>query len=127
MAKFTLARPTIIANNTPIQIVPNSVVYTEGKGEQNVRTQSAGGGLTEIVISENVETNMSKLNFSLMPTQENIALAREWKSKPGQNAFQIVEGQFSRTIGDATVVNDYDVELGADTVISIEIMGAAAV
>lgn len=127
MSKFTLARPTIVANNTPVQIVPNSVVYTEGKGEQSVRTQSAGGGLVELVISENVETNMSKLNFSLMPTEENIAIARSWKSNPGLNAFQVVQGSFSRTIGDATVTNDYDVELGADTVISIEIMGAAAV
>ena len=127
MAQFTLTRPIVVINNTPIYYVPNSVVYTEGKGEQNVRVQSAGGGLLSLVISENVESNFSKLKLGLYPTKENIALARSFKSNPGKNACQFSEDDFSRTISDATVVNDYDVELGSDTVITLEIMGAPAI
>jgi hypothetical protein len=123
----TLARPTIIVNNSPILIVPNSTVYTEGKGEQNVRTQSAGGGAVDIVTSENVETNMTKANFSIFPTEENIALARSWKSNGDKNAIDIVSGTFSRSITNASLINDYEVNLGADTTIDLEFIGAPAV
>jgi len=99
----------------------------KARGEQNVRAQSAGGGAVDIVVSQNVETNLSKLNFSLYPTEENIAIARDLKSKPGENVFQVIDGNFSRTITNATVINDYDVNLGADTTIDLEIMGSAAV
>jgi len=124
---IALARPSIIINNTPIQVVPNTTVYTEGKGEQNVRTQSAGGGSVEIVVSENVETNISKVNFSIMPTPENIEAARGWKSNPGANAINIVSGEFNRSITSATLTNDYEVNLGSDTTIDLEFMGAPAV
>lgn len=126
-AQKTLVRCTLIGNNTPIYYVPDSIKFTEGKGGQNVRTQTAGGGLTQIVISENLETNYSTLEFALYPTEENIAIARQWKSNPGKNAFQLIQDGFSRTMGDATIVNDYEVELGSDTVITLEIMGAPLV
>jgi hypothetical protein len=122
-----LARPSITVNNDAIFIVANSALYTEGKGEQNVSVQSAGGSNVDIVISENVETNMSKVNFAMKNTADNIELIRSWKSNPGANAVAIQSGDFSRTIGQATLTNDYEVNLGSDTQIDLEFMGLAAV
>ncbi len=123
-----IANPTVQINSVPIFVVPNSVTYTEGKGEQNVRVQSGGGGTVDPVISNNVETNKSMFKFSIYPTAENIEIARGWKSNPGLNAVAVTgDNDFSRSINFATIVNDYEVNLGADTTIELEFQGAPAV
>jgi len=127
MAKIALANPTFIVNNASIRIVPNSGMYTEGFGEQNVRTQSGGGGDVETIISDNAETKKSNVKFSLFPTSENIALARQFKANVSNNAIQIISDGFERTIGNAIVINDYEVNLGADTQIDLEFEGSASV
>jgi hypothetical protein len=131
MSSFTLARPSVVINNTSVLVVPNSVSYTSGLGEQNVRTQSAGGGATDLVISQNVETNMSSFKMSMFPTPENIAVARAIKSNAGLNVIDIVDNEatppFTKTIQTATLINDYEVNLGADTTIDLEFMGSTAV
>ena len=126
MAKV-IANPSVVINNAPTNIVPNTLVFTEGFGEQNVRTQSSGGGSVETVFSNNVETNMSKVNFSLFPTTENIELAREWKSNLDENAIQITSDEFNRSVNGAALINDFEVNLGSDTTIDLEFVGASAV
>ena len=127
MASIALANPSVIINNLAIAIVPNSVVYTEGFGEQNQRVQSAGGGSVETVFSNNVETNLSKVNFSVYPTESNIEALRSFKAAENANAISIVSGGFSRTVNSAALTNDFEVNLGADTTIDVEFMGTKAV
>ena len=128
MGQQALTAPAITINNVTAAIVPNSAVYTEGFGEQTTRTQSAGGGVVETVYSDNVETKMSKLTFSMYPTTDNIELIREWKVNRNANAASITAENFNgRTINSASVNNNYDVALGADTQIDLELMGDPAV
>ena len=124
-----ISAPSVLVNNTLVLIVPNSLSYTEGKGEQNVRVQSGGGGTVDIVSSNNVETNMSDFKFSIINTAENINLARSWKSNGSANALQAVDNVtgFTRTVNSATLVNNYEVNLGSDTTVDLEFMGIAAV
>ncbi len=126
MSSIALANPTVVINNLGVAIVPNSLVYTEGFGEQLQRAQSAGGGNSEVVFSNNVETNVSKVNFSMLPTEGNIDKLRELKSRVNKNAIGITSGGFSRSINGAALVNDYEVNLGSDTTIDVEFVGEQA-
>ena len=121
-----LANPTIVINNVSILIAPNTAVYTEGKGEQTQRAQSGGGGTVDLVFSKNVESFMSKFNIEMFPTKENIELIRTWKSNDNANAISIVDTGFNRSIANAALINDYEVNLGADTTISLEFVGSQA-
>lgn len=122
-----LANPTLVMNNLATMVVPNSVKYREGTGEQTVTTQAAGNTI-QTVFADNAETKMSFLGFSLTNTPENIALVRGWKNLTNANAATLSgEGGFSRAFNNMAVTNDYDVNLGSDTTIDIEMMGDPAV
>lgn len=129
---IAIANPSIVVNNEPVAIVPNSAKYTEGKGEQTLRAASAGGGAVEQVYSDNVETNLSMISFSLFNDPETIELLRTWKNNKNQNVV-VLTGKTSdgktlkRTFNQAALLNDYEVNLGADTTIDAEFKSAAAV
>lgn len=125
----TTSNITILINNEAIQYVPNTFKYTEGKGEYNVRAQTSGGGQSEPVTTRNVETSLSMAEFQLFPTQENINKARLWKENFDQNVIQFYETDVfdGRTIGSASVVNDYEVEVGQDSTFTLEWKGASSV
>lgn len=122
-----LSDPSVVINNVAVRILPNSLAITEGFGERNVRTQSGGNGDVEHVLTENAETKFSNFNFSLITTDENIALARSWMANLDQNVCSAVFGEQSRTVAGAAIVNNPEVAFGNDGVIAIEFQGAAAV
>jgi hypothetical protein len=123
-----LANATLVWNNVAVAVVPNSITYREGTGEQTMRAQSAGGGSVQAVYSKNVEGNLSYLKFALYNTPENIELAADNKALDNANALSLTgDGGFSRTFNNMAITNDYEVNLGADTVIDIELMGDPAV
>jgi len=126
-----VANPTITVNNNVVATNPNSVAYTEGFGEQNVRAASGGGGQIEQIYSENIETNFSMIKFELPATVGNIALAREWKANTNQNLVQMTgrtaDGDVSRTFTQASLLTDYEVALGSDTNIAIEFRANPAI
>jgi hypothetical protein len=127
MGKKTLSTPQIIINNVVYPIVPNTLTYTEGFGEYNMRGSSIGAGLTEVVFSENSENKMSKINFELYPTAENLKSAREWKVNLNDNLIEMSADDLNRTITNAALINDYEVNIGADTTIALEFVGDPAV
>lgn len=129
MATRAISTPSLIINNLPVGIVPNSLKYTEGLGEQSMRTQSAGGGSVQVVYSTNAESFMSKISFQLINTAENMELAKRWKTNLNQNAISVIDQYtaFTRNFANMALTNDYELELGADGVISLEFMGDAAV
>ena len=125
-----LSDAAVIANNEVVGIIANSLKYTEGFGEYKVRGVSMGGK-TEQVFSEDVESAMSKLDFELPTTVENIALVRQWKANKNQNVFQVAgstpDGKITRTFTQAAVVNDPEVGIGSEASIPIEIMSNASI
>ena|SRR3990167_9522761 len=124
---IALANPTVLINNLSVSIVPNSFTYTEGRGEQTVRVQSAGGGSVQSVLSNNVETNLSTVKFDVFPTAENIALILGWKDNGNENVIGATGAGLTRSFTNATLTNDYEVALGSDTKISLEFKTNAAV
>lgn len=129
---IALADASVVINNEPIAVVPNSVSFTEGKGEQNMRAASAGGGSVEQVYSTNVESNFSMLKFELFNDVDSIESARSWKSNRNQNVATVSgktpDGKkLSRTFSQAAILNDYEVNLGSDTTFEIEFKSNPAV
>ena len=115
---IVISAPTVIVNNEPVAIVPNTLVYTEGKGEQNVRAASTGGGAVEQVFSDNVENNFSMVQFEVFNDANSIKSARAWKSNRNLNVVQIAgtapDGtSVERTFQNAAILNDYEVALGS--------------
>jgi len=126
MSNEAVVNPTIVINNIAISVRPNSVKFTDGKGEQSMRVQSSGGGNTETVLSKNVESNMSKLMFEMINTATNIELARGWKNNGNTNAATLTGEGLSRSFNNMSILNDYEVDLASDGVIAIEMTGDPA-
>lgn len=129
---IALANPSTVVNNEPVPIVPNSLTFTEGKGEQTMRAASIGGAETEQVFSENVETNFSMVKFSVFNDPVSINLVRSWKANKNLNVVSVTgktsDGEkLIRTFNKAAILNDYEVALGSDTTIEIEFKSNPAV
>lgn len=122
---------TVTVNNDIVAVTPNSVMFTEGLGEQNIRAASAGGGQVEQIYSNNIESNFSTVRFDMPSTLENIAKARQWKASRNLNLVQIMgrtpEGDVSRSFTQAAILNDYEINLGSDTNITIEFKSNPAI
>jgi hypothetical protein len=115
-----LSTPQITVNNITLNIVPNSLTYTEGLGTQEMRAQSAGGGTIVPVTSINLESRFSTIKFNLYSTTENLALARSFKSQGFDNAISFADGEFTRYANNAGITNDYEAKLSENGTIDLE-------
>jgi hypothetical protein len=126
-----LSNASVVVNNAPVAIIPNTLTFTEGLGEQSIRAASSGGAQTEQVFSDNIEMRYSTVKFELPPTIENIAFAREWKINKNQNLIQVsgrtADGTLTRTFSQAAMLTDYEVPLSADGNITLEFRANPAV
>ena len=121
---FQLTDATVLVNNEAHSIVPNSLVFNEGLGEQQVRAMSAGGGKTEQVYARNLESNVGMVKFELPTTPRNIEIAKQWKQNGNGNVVAIAgttpDGDVTRTFTQAALTNNYEIEVGTETSIEIE-------
>jgi hypothetical protein len=119
-----LSNGSVLVNNDVVAIIPNTLTYTEGLGEQSIRAASAGGNQTEQVFSDNVEMRYSTIKFELPSTITNIEKLRQWKQNKNQNLVQIqgrtADGTLSRTFAQAALLTDYEVPLTNDGNITVE-------
>lgn len=126
-----LSNAAVVVNNVPVAIAPNTLTFTEGLGEQNVRAASSGGNATEQVFSDNVEMRYSTIKFELPPTIENIDAVRTWKINKNQNLIQVsgrtADGTLTRTFSQAALLSDYEVPLTSDGNITLEFRANPAV
>lgn len=123
-----IAVPSVTVDNTILPIMPNSVIYTEGFGEQTVRVQSSGGGSVQQVVSTNLETALSSFKCTVLNTVANINFIRQIKSTGAPHVVTWFDSGvgFTRTMEQAVLVNDYEVNLSSDGNIALEFKGTAA-
>lgn len=121
-----ISTPALEINNNTLAIVPNTLLYTEGFGEDTVSVASAGGGSSELITFENAEMFKGKVNFEVFTTKRNIDFLRAIKAQPGSNVVSFTDDRtgFARTITNATIINDYEVNLSSEGKIAIEIEGS---
>lgn len=125
-----IAAPVLRINNNTVAHKANTIEYDEGLGEQNVYAASLGGGLTEQIYSDDVETAFSTVEFELPSTITSVNLVRDWKIKKNTNRIEIEQetpdGSFTRIFTQASVLNNYKVGLGTDKMIKVEMKGNPA-
>lgn len=119
-----LSDATFIVNNEAIVTIPNTIMFTEGLGEQMIRAGSIGGGAVEAIYSNDLQSNFSTVKADIPSTPENIDLARKWKINKNNNVVQIIgetsEGTVTRTFAKAALTGNYEVNIGSEAAITIE-------
>lgn len=121
-----LSTPQVIVNDEVVAIKPNSLSYTEGRGERNVRTKSAGGGSTSVVVTRNAETETSMVKFVVLTEDTSIETVLGWLDLFDANRVEFSEGGLDRTVTQATVTNNPEVNIGESGEIEIEFTGQRA-
>jgi hypothetical protein len=126
-----LADATLMVNNEVWAIVPNTLVFTEGQGEQQIKAASVGGGKVEQVFSNDLETAFSMVKVDLHTTTENIQYSKLAKANGNRNVVQIFgqtqDGKLTRTFTQASIVGDPEKALGTDGTISLEFKANPAI
>ena len=126
-----LSDATLMVNNEVWAIVPNSLVFTEGQGEQKIKAASIGGGKVEQVFSNDVETSFAMVKVELHTTTDNIQNTKIAKANGNRNVVQIFgstqDGQLTRTFTQASIVGDPEKALGVDGSIAIEFKSNPAI
>jgi hypothetical protein len=125
-----LSDPSISINGDTINIVPNSVEFDEGFGEQELMVQSAGNGILSTVYSNNVETNIGMIKFEMRSTVDNLNFIRSIKANLNQNVVVLTgithDGKnLTRTYTEAALTNNYTGKLSSDGTIPVEMKGNA--
>ncbi|MGR3179832.1 MAG: hypothetical protein ACUZ8E_17470 [Candidatus Anammoxibacter sp.] len=130
MAVNALSNPTIEVNDITIRILPNTLSYKLGKGDVNVRAQSAGGNSVESVFTEDAETKISMVKFSMTVTDVNRDLVESWQENrfQGGNTIRFSEKTSTKPLSFAgmVVMTDPEYSVGADSTVEIEFEGDAA-
>ena len=67
-----LTDAALYVNNDLWPVVPNTLTFTEGQGEQEMKAASVGGGKTITVYAHDVETNFSTVSVELYTTIQTI-------------------------------------------------------
>ena len=119
----TLANPTIEVNDAVIGIIPNSCSYKAGKGDINIRAQSAGGNSIDVVKTENAETKISMVKFKLFNTKTNSEQVKTWQDSVNGNTINLSDGDFIQAFREMFVITDPELMLGADGEIEVEFNG----
>ena len=122
-----LSVPGAVINGVSVYIKPNSLKYTEGFGERKVRVASGGGARKEIIATEDVETQFSDFMITVYTTTENIALHREWLANFNANTVGWIEKGESRTINNAIVTSNAEINPGVEGEFEVAFQGDAAV
>lgn len=121
--------PSVYVNNELIEIMPNSVSYTDGFGESKVDAQSAGGSVVTTIFSQDAETFLSTIKFELYNTVTSINLLRQWRANFNDNQifidFNDPNTFETATCAQCSMINNPEIELKATGKISVEFKGSA--
>jgi hypothetical protein len=115
-----LSVPQILVNDEVVFIKPNSFTFSEGAGERNVRTKSGGAGAVVLVVTENAETQTSKVKFTLLTENSSLDKIVSWLNNFDNNRIEAGEGSFARTFSQATITNDPEAGVGESGEVEVE-------
>lgn len=112
----TLSNPTVEVNDQIVYIKPNSLTFKTGKGDRNVRTQSAGGNSISVVVTDNAETKKSMVKFTLITDQPNLDSLDVWLDQINSqgNTIRLSDGDFTIPFTKMVVTSEPERGTGAD-------------
>lgn len=118
-----IANPTIQWNGQTIEIVPNSLEYKNGLGDKNIRAISAGGNAVTTVVTENAETKISMVKFSMANTAKYADIARQMTEEIDTNEILIVDADLQVTFSSMALETEPTIPLTQDGEIEVSFMG----
>ena len=120
-----IAESALEVNDEIVSYLSNSLSYNRGGGEVNVVAQTVGGGGIELIATKDAETRIGMIKFSMRSTARSDRLLSEWQNRPIANVvrFSDPESNNSFVLTTATVVNNPDLETGADGAVEVEFKG----
>lgn len=114
---------SILVNNEQVAYEANSLEWQDGFGEYNVRNAVLGGGQTEQVFSEALETKFGMVKFTMPTTVENEANKRKWKVNKNNNVVTLIGppgSNFTKIFTQASISNDPTSAAATEGTIEIE-------
>lgn len=124
MALVGLSVNTILVNDIPVAVVPNSIEYDPGFGEINVRSASVGGQASQSVHTENAENKIGRVKFEMFVTEDARANVRLWKQLIAANRISGVQsGGSPFVLNGASMTNNPTFNPTADGTVEVEFKG----
>lgn len=120
-----ISDPSVTVNDITVNVVPNSVKYKSGKGEKNIKVQSAGNGNISTVTSTDITTAKGMVSFEVQSTVQSILLKEQWQGVSGGNVIEL--DSVNLTMPNSTMTNDPEINLTDDGTIEIVFEGSALV
>jgi hypothetical protein len=118
-----LSNPTVSVDDEVVAIEANSLSFNEGAGEMNVRTQSAGGGAIETVVTEDVSTKRAMVKFGLLATSRNLDLVTQWQERSRSLrgvVIRVSDLDFTRSFRGSRIINDPERSIGPEGRVEVE-------
>jgi len=113
----------ILVNDEQVAYTADSLSWKDGFGEYQVRNAIVGGGQTEQVFSQALDTKFGMVKFSMPSTPENEALKRSWKVNLNNNVVELVGSQasgFTKIFTLACLLDDPETNAAADGNIEVD-------
>ncbi len=115
---------TVIVNNNQWAVVPNTIVFDEGDGEQKILITSKGGGKVGQIYSDDVSTKFGMVKFELRSTLENRKNALAAKRNRNQNTVQLIlkggDATVNLTFPRAAITGKLEFGVGPETNLPVE-------
>ena len=122
-----IANPTIKWNGQTVSIIANSLSYKLGTGDKVIRAISSGGGAITPVTTDNVETKLGMIKFSVPNTSDGLSLARQMADAGESNEFQIADQALQVSFSSMSLMTEPERPLTQDGAIELEFMGPPGV
>lgn len=117
MAIKGLAVLTVEVNDQIIEIKPNSLAFKDGFGNMNVRHQTGGGDAGSKVITEDAETQVGMVKFTLLSTVVNDERKKTWlqlsRNEQG-NVIRLSGTGFTRNFRNMRITEEPETAVGAE-------------
>ena len=122
----------VTVNDDIIGIVPNSLEFDEGLGEQKILPVSMGGGKVAQVYANDLESNFAEVTFQMRTTVENIEKVRAWKVNANRNVVGLAGedpdgNDVTRVYTQAALVGNYKLQVQAEGTIDLSFMANAPI
>lgn len=120
-----LSKPTVTVDNVAVTPEAGTAMVKLGTGEVQVEGISGGAGTTDVVISEDVKTQVASIQFKLPTTNSNVDLFRLWQAKPKVIGLKVYihEDDFSLVCPSAIVTNDPEITFGPNQYFEVQMKG----
>ena len=113
----------VLVNNDIVGYTADTLAWKDGFGEFAVRNAVVGGGQTEQIFSEDLNTKFGMVKFSMPTTEDNEKNKRAWKVNKNNNVVELVGPPgttFTRIFTQASILEDPESNAATDGNIEVE-------